>query len=54
LKRCTQPVMANSVGRRSMLEAPKKPATPRVWFYQEQGSDILKAELPFSVVKEGD
>ncbi len=26
----------------------------QVWFYQEQGSDILKAELPFSVTKEGD
>ena len=28
--------------------------TVQVWFYQEQGSDILKAELPFSVTKEGD
>jgi hypothetical protein len=28
--------------------------TVQVWFYQEQGSDILKAELPFSVAKEGD
>jgi hypothetical protein len=26
----------------------------QVWFYQEQGSDVLKAELPFSVTKEGD
>jgi hypothetical protein len=26
----------------------------QVWFYQEQGSDVLKAELPFSVVKEDD
>jgi hypothetical protein len=24
------------------------------WFYQEQGSDVLKAELPFTVAKEGD
>jgi hypothetical protein len=28
--------------------------TVQVWFYQEQGSDVLKAELPFSVAKEGD
>ena len=28
--------------------------TVQVWFYQEQGSDVLKAELPFSVVKEDD
>ena len=28
--------------------------TVQVWFYQEQGSDVLKAELPFSVTKEGD
>jgi hypothetical protein len=28
--------------------------TLQVWFYQEQGSDVLKAELPFSVAKEGD
>jgi hypothetical protein len=26
----------------------------QVWFYQEQGSDVLKAELPFLVGKEGD
>ena len=26
----------------------------QVWFYQEQGSDVLKAELPFSLAKEGD
>ncbi len=28
--------------------------TVQIWFYQEQGSDVLKAELPFSVAKEGD
>jgi hypothetical protein len=28
--------------------------TVQVWFYQEQGSDVLKAELPFSATKEGD
>jgi hypothetical protein len=28
--------------------------TVQVWFYQEQGSDVLKGELPFSVAKEGD
>jgi hypothetical protein len=28
--------------------------TVQVWFYQAQGSDVLKAELPFSVAKEGD
>jgi hypothetical protein len=28
--------------------------TVQVWFYQEQGRDVLKAELPFSVAKEGD
>jgi hypothetical protein len=28
--------------------------TVQVWFYQEQGSDVLKAEVPFSVTKEGD
>lgn len=28
--------------------------TVQVWFYQEQGSDILKGELPFSVESEGD
>jgi len=28
--------------------------TVQVWFYQEQGSDVLKAELPFSVTMEGD
>lgn len=26
----------------------------QVWFYQEQGSDVLKAELLFSVMKESD
>jgi hypothetical protein len=26
--------------------------TVQVWFFQEQGSDVLKGELPFSVVKE--
>jgi len=28
--------------------------TVQVWFYQERGSDGLKAELPFSVAQEGD
>jgi hypothetical protein len=28
--------------------------TVQVWFYQEQGSDVLKAELPFTVGKERD
>ena len=28
--------------------------TVQVWFYQDQGSDVLKAELPFSVTTEGD
>jgi hypothetical protein len=28
--------------------------TVQVWFYQEQGSDVLKAELPFRLEKEGD
>lgn len=28
--------------------------TVQVWFYQEHGSDVLKAEVPFSVMKEGD
>ena len=28
--------------------------TVQVWFYQEQGSDVLKAEAPFSVAKEGE
>ena len=28
--------------------------TVQVWFYQEKGSDILKAELPFSVTEAGD
>ena len=28
--------------------------TVQVWFYQEQGSDVLKGELPFSVAEEGD
>ena len=27
--------------------------TVQVWFYQEQGSDILKGEVPISVAKEG-
>ncbi len=27
--------------------------TIQVWFFQEQGSDVLKGEIPFSVVKEG-
>jgi hypothetical protein len=27
--------------------------TVQVWYFQEQGSDVLKGELPFSVVKEG-
>ena len=26
----------------------------QVWFYQEQGSDVLKAELPFALAKQGD
>jgi len=25
----------------------------QVWFYQEQGSDVLKGELPFAVAQEG-
>src|SRR4051794_6913648 len=28
--------------------------TVQVWFYQGQGSDVLKAELPFTMTKEGD
>jgi hypothetical protein len=28
--------------------------TVQVWFYQEQGNDVLKAEVPFSVIDEGD
>ncbi len=28
--------------------------TVQAWFYQEVGSDVLKGELPFSVVSEGD
>ena len=28
--------------------------TVEVWFYQEQGNDVLKAELPFLVTTEGD
>jgi len=28
--------------------------TFQVWFNQEQGSDVLKGELPFSVAEEGD
>ena len=27
--------------------------TVQVWFYQELGSDVLKAEVPLSVAKEG-
>ncbi len=27
--------------------------TVQVWFYQEQGSDVLKGELPFSVNEQG-
>jgi hypothetical protein len=26
----------------------------QTWFYQEEGSDVLKVELPFSVATEGD
>ncbi len=26
----------------------------QVWFYQQQGCDVLKAELPFSVTSEGE
>jgi hypothetical protein len=26
----------------------------QVWFYQEHGSDVLKAEVPFSVIDERD
>jgi len=28
--------------------------TVQVWFYQAQGSDVLKGEMPFAVAKEGD
>jgi hypothetical protein len=28
--------------------------TVQVWFYQEQGSDVLKAELAVDVINEGD
>ena len=28
--------------------------TVQVWFFQEQGSDVLKGELPFFVAKNGD
>jgi hypothetical protein len=28
--------------------------TVQVWFYPQQGSDVLKAELPFAVAQEGD
>lgn len=28
--------------------------TVQVWFYQEQGSDVLKGELPFAVEQEGE
>jgi hypothetical protein len=27
--------------------------TMQVWFYREQGSDVLKGELPFAVTQEG-
>jgi hypothetical protein len=27
--------------------------TVQVWFYQEQGSDVLKGEVPFAVANEG-
>jgi hypothetical protein len=26
----------------------------QVWFFQEKGSDVVKGELPFSVLKEGE
>jgi hypothetical protein len=28
--------------------------TVQVWFNQEQGSDVLKAEVPLAVINEGD
>jgi hypothetical protein len=28
--------------------------TVQVWFYQEQGTDVLKGELPFAVAQEGE
>ncbi len=28
--------------------------TVQTWFYQEEGSDVLKGELPFSIATEGD
>jgi hypothetical protein len=28
--------------------------TIQVWFFQAQGNDVLKGELPFSIVKAGD
>jgi hypothetical protein len=28
--------------------------TVQVWFYQEQGSDVLKGELPFALTSKGD
>src|SRR5947209_17776411 len=28
--------------------------TVQVWFYPEQGDDVLKPEVPFSVIMEGD
>jgi hypothetical protein len=28
--------------------------TVQVWFYREQGNDVLKGEMPFSVAEEGD
>ena len=28
--------------------------TVQVWFYQEQGSDVLKGELPFALAQEGE
>lgn len=27
--------------------------TVQIWFYQEEGSDVLKAELPLSVIQKG-
>ena len=27
--------------------------TVQLWFYQEQGNDVLKGEMPFSVESEG-
>jgi hypothetical protein len=28
--------------------------TVQVWFYQQQGNDVLKGELPFAVAPEGE